>query len=69
MLKSKTATRKGRTTEDSWYTSGEFISRHHEEPRLKFYDQENETFPNLLEYVDTMRQTQTSINNVSGKYQ
>ena len=28
--------RKGRKTEDSWSISGEFLYRHHDEPRLKF---------------------------------
>ena len=56
---------KGSTTEDSWSMSGEFIRRHHEELRLKFYDPDNETFPIPLEYVDVMRQTQTNINHVS----
>ena len=50
---------KGSTTEDSWSMSGELIHRHHEERRLKFYDQDNETFPIPLEYVDVMRQTLT----------
>ena len=34
------------------------------EPRLKLYDPDNETFPIPLKYVDVVRQTQTSINNV-----
>ena len=42
-----------------------FIDRHHEEPRLKYYDPLTETFPIPLRYVDVMRQTQTSINKVS----
>ena len=36
-----------------------------EEPRLKLYDPDNEIFPIRLKYVDVMRQTQTSVNNVS----
>ena len=46
---------KERQTEDSWSVSGEFIERHHEEPRLKFYDPDNETFPIPLKYFDVMR--------------
>ena len=42
-----------------------FIYWHHEEPCLKLYDPDNETFPIPLKYVGVMRQTQTSINNVS----
>ena len=45
--------------------SGEFIYRHHEEPRLKFYDPDNETFSIPLKYVNVMRQTLTSTNHVS----
>ena len=44
--------------------SREFIYRHHEEPRLKFYEPDNETLSIPLNYVDAVRQT-TSINNVS----
>ena len=39
--------------------------RHHEEPRVKLHDPENETFPVPLKYVDVMRQTHASTNNVS----
>ena len=41
--------------------SREFMYRHHEEPHLKFYD----PFLIPLKYVDAMRRTQTSVNNVS----
>ena len=41
------------------------IYRHHEEPRLKFFDPDNGTFPIPLWNVGVMRQTQTSINNFS----
>ena len=56
---------KGNQTEDSSSMSGEFIYRHHEEHRLTSYDPDNETYPIPLKYADVMRQTQTSINNVS----
>ena len=59
--------KKGRKKEDSWSMSGEFNYRHHEEPRLKLYDRDNETFPTPSKYVDVMRQTQTRINNVYEK--
>ena len=45
--------------------SGECTDRYHEEPRLKFYDSDDETFPIPLKYVDVMRQTQLCLNNVS----
>ena len=53
------------STQDSWSMSGDFINQHHAELRLKLYDPDNETFPIPLKYVDVMRQTQTSLNNVS----
>ena len=40
------------------------IYQHHEEPRLKLYDPENETCPIPLKYVGVTRQTQTSTNSV-----
>ena len=36
-------------TEDSWSMRGEPICRHHEEPRLMLYDQDNETTPDPIE--------------------
>ena len=45
--------------------SNRFFYRHHEEPLLNLYHQEKETFPIPLNYVDSMRQSQTSINTVS----
>ena len=54
MLNSKTATKKGSKTEYSWSKNGEFLYRHHEEPRLKLYDPDNETFPIPLKYVEDL---------------
>ena len=65
MLKIEEGDKKEETTEDSWSVSGEFIYRHHEEPRLKFYDPDNETFPIPEKCVNVMRQTQTSTTSVS----
>ena len=45
--------------------SGDFFYRHHEEPRLKINDPDDETFTIPLTCVDVMRQTQTSMNKVS----
>ena len=53
------------TTEDSWSMCGDFICRHHEEHRLKFYDPDNETFRIPFKGVDVMRQTQTSLDSFS----
>ena len=44
---------------------GEIIYRHHEEPGLKRYDPDNETFLIPLKYVNVMRQTQATMKNVS----
>ena len=40
--------------------SRKYISRPHEEVRLKLYDSDDETFPIPLKYIDVMRQIQTS---------
>ena len=45
--------------------TGECTYRHHEEFRLKLYHTENETSPIPLKYVDAVRQTQTSVFNIS----
>ena len=42
-----------------------FLFRHHQEPQLKMSDPDNETFLSPLKYVDVMRRTDTSMNNVS----
>ena len=65
MLESKKDDKKGSTTEDSWSMSEDFIWRHHEEPRLKLYDPEINHFRSSWKYAEVMRQSQTSINNVS----
>ena len=57
--------KKGSTTEDLWSMSRELKYPHHEDVRLKLHDPEHETFPILFKHVNVMRQTQTSINNVS----
>ena len=63
--KSRKATKWWGETKDSLSMNGEFIYRHHEEPRWKLYDRDNETIPIPLKYVDDMRQTQANTNNVS----
>ena len=65
LLKSQNATKKGSKNEYSCSMSGELFYRHHEEPRLKLHDPENGTLLIPLKYVDVMRLTQTSTNNVS----
>ena len=57
MMKSKKGDTKESSTKDSLSMSGDLQQRHHEEP--------HETLPIPLQYVDVMRQTQASMNNVS----
>ena len=45
--------------------SADLSYRHHEEPRLSIYDSDDDTLPIPLKYVDVMRQTQKSTNDVS----
>ena len=50
--------KKGRTTEESWSMSEDFISRSHESPCLELYDSDNDTVPIPLKSVDVIRQTE-----------
>ena len=40
-----------------WSMSGNFIHRHHVEPRVKFYASREESFPIPLKYIDVSRTT------------
>ena len=44
---------------DSWSMSGNFIYRHHVEPRVKLYSPRDESFPIPLKYIDVTRTTHT----------
>ena len=44
---------------DFWSVHGEFIYRHHNEPRVQLYVPKEETFPNPLKYIDFTRSTHT----------
>ena len=44
-----------------WSVSGNFIYRHHVEPRVKLYSPREESFPIPLKYVDVSRTTQTNL--------
>ena len=46
---------------DFWSMSGNFIYRHHFEPRLKLYSPREESFPIPLKYIDVSRTTQTNL--------
>ena len=46
---------------DFWSMSGNFIYRHHDEPRVKLYSPREESFPNPLKYIDVSRTTHTNL--------
>ena len=47
-------------TNDFWSTSGNYIYRHHVEPRVKLYVPKEESFPIRLRYIDETRATSTT---------
>ena len=51
----------GEAINDFWSTSGNFIYRHHVEPRVKLYSPREETFPIPLKYIDVSRTTHTNL--------
>ena len=44
-----------------WSMSGNFIYRHHVEPRVKLYSPRKESFPIPLKYIDVSRTTHTNL--------
>ena len=44
-----------------WSMSGNFIHRHHVEPRVKLYSPREESFPIPPKYNDVSRTTQTNL--------
>ena len=46
---------------DFWSMSGNFIYRHHVEPRVKLYSSREESFPIPLKYIDVSRTTHTNM--------
>ena len=44
-----------------WSITGDFIHRHHVEPRVKLYMPKEESFPFPLKYIDVTRTTHTSL--------
>ena len=46
---------------DFWSMSGNFIYRHHVEPRVKLYSPREESFPIPLTYIDVTRTTRTNL--------
>ena len=49
----------GEAMNDFWSMSGNFIYRHHVEPRVKLYSPREESFPFPLKYIDVSRTTHT----------
>ena len=51
----------GEARNDFWSMSGNFINRHHVEPRVKLYSPREESFPIPLKYIDVSRTTHTNL--------
>ena len=51
----------GEAINDFWSMSGNFIYRHHVEPRVKLYSPREESFPIPLKYIDVSRTTYTNL--------
>ena len=50
----------GEAINDFWSMSGNFIVRHHVEPRVKLYSPREESFPIPLKYIDDSRTAHTN---------
>ena len=51
----------GEAIDDFWSMSGNFIFRHHVDPRVKLYSPTKESIPIPLKYIDVSRTTQTKL--------
>ena len=51
----------GGAINDFWSMSGNFIYRHHVEPRVKLYSPREESFPIPLKYIDVSRTSHTNL--------
>ena len=51
----------GEAVNDFWSVSGNFLFRHHVEPRVKLYSPREESFPIPLKYIDVSRTTYTNL--------
>ena len=51
----------GEAMNDFWSMSGNFIYRHHVEPRVKLYSPREESFLIQLKYIDVSRTTPTNL--------
>ena len=52
---------------DFWSMSGNFIYRHHVEPRVKLYSPREESFPIPLKYIDVSRTKHTNLDVMQEK--
>ena len=50
----------GEASFEFWSTSGNFINRHHVEPRVKLYSSREVSFPIPLKYIDVSKTTHTN---------
>ena len=57
----------GEAINDFLSMSGNFIYRHHVEPRVKLYSPREESFPIPLKYIDVTRTTRTNLDVKKGK--
>ena len=51
----------GEAINDFWSMSGNFIHRHHVEPRVKLYSPREESLPIPMKYIDVSRTTHTNL--------
>ena len=51
----------GEAIKDFWSMSGNFICRHHVEPRVQLYSPREESFPIPLKYIDVSRTARTNL--------
>ena len=51
----------GEAINDFWSMSGNFIYRHHVEPRVKLYSPREDSFPIPLKYINVSRTTHTNL--------
>ena len=51
----------GEAINDFWSMSGNFIYRHHVEPRVKLHPSREESFPTPLKYIDVSRTKHTNL--------
>ena len=57
----------GEAINDFWSMSGNFIYRHHVEPRVKLNSPRDESFPIPLRYIDVTRATSTTLDVKQGR--